>query len=102
MAVGDPPLHRAVLSLDRRWACRATQKRAWGPRDSRGATKPGPVASTLGRTGGRALEQRRPLPRVRCALGGTLELGPGLIGAAEFVEQVAAHGGQQVVGVEGG
>src|SRR5436190_5531197 len=64
--------------------------------------KPGPAASTWGRTGGRPLEQRGPLARVRCALRGPLELGPGLIGAAQFVEQVAAHAGQQVVAVEGG
>src|SRR5436305_11889632 len=76
---------------------RATRERGCGPRDSRGATKTRRIPSTRGRTGGCPLEQRGPLPRVRCPLRGPLELGSGLIGAAQVVDQVAAHAGPQVV-----
>src|ERR671931_492497 len=60
-----------------------------------GASRPAPatsgsmapaVTSAPGRTGGRPLEQRGPPPRVRCEPRGPLELGPGLMKAAQSFE----------------
>ena len=56
----------------------------------------------LRRTRRGPLKQRGPLLRVRCQPCGALELVPGLIAAAQFFEQFAAHGWQKVVAVECG